>query len=93
MMQLFIGIVSGGMGALLGLVLLGASTSLATFLVGMVLGFVLSNVLFQVVASAVDTVVVCFAEAPTQLQQNHRHEISQRMIQAWRTAYPSECGF
>jgi hypothetical protein len=43
----------------------------------------------SVVASAVDTVIVCFAEAPAELQLNHPH-LSNQMVQAWRLVYPEE---
>lgn len=94
MMQFFIGLISGGVSVVLGLLVLGLSVSpLATFFIGWLLGMVLSNILLQLVTSAVQTVVVCFAEAPSELQQNHPPELSSRMIEAWRSAYPNECGF
>jgi hypothetical protein len=83
-LQLVIGVVCGAIGVVLGLVFLFAP--LTGGLLGLVLGVMLSSILFQVVTSAVDTVVVCFAEAPNPLRQNHPPEISERMIQAWSTA-------
>jgi len=41
-----------------------------------------------VVASATDTVIVCFAESPNEFQANHP-ELSQHMLEAWRQMYPS----
>jgi predicted HD phosphohydrolase len=43
----------------------------------------------SVVASAVDTVVVCFAESPNEFQTNYPH-LSEQMVQAWRRTYPQE---
>jgi len=91
LMQLLIGVVCSGIGIVLGLVFVGSPV--AGLLLGFVLGIALSGILFQVVTSAVDTVVVCFAEAPNMLRANHPPELSDRMITAWRAAYPNECGF
>jgi hypothetical protein len=55
-------------------------------------GILSSILVLNVVSSAVDTVVVCFAESPNELRANHP-QVAQRMIQAWRAAYPSDCGF
>ncbi len=71
MMQFFIGLISGGVSIVLGLVVLGLSVSpLATFFIGWLLGMVLSSILLQLVTSTVQTVVVYFAEAPSELQDN-----------------------
>jgi hypothetical protein len=43
----------------------------------------------SVVASAVDTVVVCFAESPNEFQTNYP-QLSEQMVQAWRRTYPHE---
>ena len=93
-MQLFIGIISGGLGVLFGVVVLDNEmvSPLACFIIAMILGIAISDVVLQVVSSAVNTVVVCFAEAPNELRQNHP-ESSDRLLQAWRTAYPSEFTF
>ncbi len=71
MMQFFIGLISGCVSIVLGLVVLGLSVSpLATFFIGWLLGMVLSSILLQLVTSTVQTVVVYFAEAPSELQHN-----------------------
>jgi len=41
----------------------------------------------SVVASAVDTVIVCYAEDPNTFQANHP-ELSERMRDTWREAHP-----
>lgn len=43
----------------------------------------------SVVSSAVDTVLVCFAEAPGELRQNYPR-LSNQMVRAWRRVYPDE---
>ena len=43
----------------------------------------------SVLASAVDTVIVCFAEAPNALQTNYPM-LSDQMLRAWRMTYPQE---
>jgi hypothetical protein len=45
----------------------------------------------SVVASAVNTVIVCFAEAPREFEENHP-QLSMEMRSAWRQAWPDECG-
>lgn len=46
---------------------------------------------FGIVASATDTVIVCFAESPNDFQSNHPL-LSQEMLNAWRQIYPNEFG-
>jgi len=46
----------------------------------------------SVVGSAVNTVIVCFAEAPNEFQRNHP-ELSEEMRATWRQAWPVECGY
>ena len=57
--------------------------------VGFILGFALCATLFSVVSSAVNTVIVCYAEAPNEFQQNHP-QLSEEMRAAWRQAWPNE---
>lgn len=90
-MQFWIGVLSGAMGIVLGLVF-----SLNPFIggiFGFVVGLILSSILFSVVNSALDTVMVCFAESPNNLRLNHPPEISQRLMETWKVAYPNECGW
>jgi hypothetical protein len=91
MMQLFVAIISGALGVVFGVVF-GLHQPIASFVIGFTLGMSLSSIVLQVVSSAVNTIVVCFAEAPNQLQLNHP-ESSARLLQAWRSAYPSEFTF
>lgn len=43
----------------------------------------------RVVASAVDTVIVCFAESPNDFRRHHP-QLHQAMVQAWLATYPTE---
>lgn len=46
----------------------------------------------SVVSSGVNTVLVCFAEAPGELRQNHPR-LSNQMVRAWRLVYPEEFSY
>ena len=59
------------------------------FVLGFLFGFALSATLFSVVSSAVNTVIVCYAEAPAEFQQNHPR-LSEEMRAAWRQAWPND---
>jgi len=56
------------------------------------IGVVISAITLSVVDSSVDTVLVSFAEAPLEFEENHP-ELSSEMREAWRQVYPAECGF
>jgi hypothetical protein len=43
----------------------------------------------SVVSSAVDTVMVCFAESPNEFRSNYPL-LSEQMVRAWRKTYPQE---
>jgi len=64
---------------------------LVGFILGFLVGAVFCSVLLGLVGSAVNTVIVCFAEAPTDFQNNYP-ALSLEMRQAWREAYPDQCG-
>lgn len=71
--------------------ILGESPHASLFAIGFIIGYSLASILMGVVLSAVDSVIVCFAEAPAEFQTNHP-ELSEDMIAAWRKVYPQECG-
>jgi len=56
------------------------------------IGIVISMITLSVVDSSVNTVLVCFAEAPAEFEKNYP-ELSSEMRDAWREVYPAECGF
>jgi Plasma-membrane choline transporter len=51
------------------------------------IGYLMAITVFSVIGSAVNTVIVCYAEAPNEFQTNHPL-LSERMTDAWRRAYP-----
>ena len=71
---------------------LGEDAYSLVFSLGFIIGLSLSVVTMSVVQSAVNTVIVSFAEAPNEFQANHP-ALSQQMMSAWRQVYPEECGF
>jgi hypothetical protein len=114
LLQLLIAIMSGGIGAFWGWLLILRNIDQEDdrdvnfsalwhifFWVGFVLGVILSDVLFRLISSAVDTVMVCFAEAPNQLSvlsSAHTNapllktQLANEMVLAWRQVYPNEFG-
>lgn len=64
------------------------SVSAACAGLGFVSGLVLSSIMFSTIASAVNTVIVCFAEGPAEFEANHP-ELSRRMRETWLEFYPN----
>jgi hypothetical protein len=62
------------------------------FGMGFIVGYAICAVLFSLVSSAVNTVLVCYAEAPNEFQRNHP-ELSQKMRDAWRHAWPNDFSY
>jgi len=48
------------------------------------------SILMSTIASAVNTVIVCFAEGPAEFEANHP-ELSRKMRETWISFYP-DCG-
>lgn len=63
------------------------SDEAAAFILGFIVGLAVCSVLLSTVASAVNAVLVLFADAPAELQQNYP-EISRNMRQVWSEIYP-----
>ena len=93
MMSLLVGLITGLVGVILGFVFLGPVEAIPAFFLGAILGVASCEILFGVVISAVNTVVVCFAESPNQLRTNHEPGLYRDLVEAWRKAYPQDCGF
>jgi len=93
MMTTLIILIMGLVGVLLAFIV-DTSWIFVGLFMGIVLGTMSCQILFGVVTSAVNTVVVCFAESPNQLNQNgHDTKHFQELIEGYRKAYPNECGF
>ena len=54
---------------------------------GFIVGVVLCSIFLGSIASAVNAVIVLFAEAPAEFQQNYP-ELSNQMRTAWMGVYP-----
>lgn len=90
MVSICVGVITGIIAAIVGSVMHQDGTIIGgAFIIGMIIGFVLCNTMFGLISSAVNTVIVCFAEAPADFQHNHP-VLSSQMIVAWRVAYPNE---
>lgn len=63
-----------------------------SFSVGFMMGALFASTLLGVVSSAVNTVIVCYAEAPNEFQQNHP-QLSEDMRLAWRQAWPQDFNY
>mmetsp|Transcript_10959 Transcript_10959/g.15679 ORF Transcript_10959/g.15679 Transcript_10959/m.15679 type:complete len:538 (-) Transcript_10959:247-1860(-) len=61
------------------------------FLIGFVIGMVLSGIFMGLLSSAVDSVIVCFAEAPQEFNETHP-ELAEEMNKTWRDAWPDVGG-
>jgi uncharacterized membrane protein YphA (DoxX/SURF4 family) len=65
------------------------NTASFAFLLAFIVGLVICSSLMSTIGSAVNTVIVLFAEAPAEFEQNYPH-LSQQMRTAWLGAYPNE---
>lgn len=61
------------------------------FFVGFLIGMVLSGIFMGLLSSAVDSVIVCFAEAPQEFNETHP-ELAEEMNKTWRDAWPDVGG-
>lgn len=66
------------------------SISVTCAVLGFVAGLFLSSIMMSTIASAVNTVIVCFAEGPAEFEANHP-ELSRKMRETWIEFYP-DCG-
>mmetsp|Transcript_11498 Transcript_11498/g.33882 ORF Transcript_11498/g.33882 Transcript_11498/m.33882 type:complete len:533 (-) Transcript_11498:189-1787(-) len=64
-----------------------ATSAGVPFFFGLLIGYYISSVLMGLIGSAVNTVIVLYAEAPNEFQQNHP-KLSTEMRSAWRQAWP-----
>lgn len=71
---------------------LGGAEGPSAFLVGFMMGALFASTLLGIVSSAVNTVIVCYAEAPNEFQQNHP-QLSEEMRASWRQAWPNDFNY
>lgn len=65
-----------------------SNTGAFAFFLCFIVGLVICSVLMSTIGSAVNAVVVLFAEAPAEFQQNYP-DLSQQMRDAWLGAFPN----
>ena len=70
-------------------VLSSPSPPFSALSVGFVIGLVLSGIVMGLLSSAVDSIIVCFAEAPNEFAESHP-SLAQEMQTAWSAAWPEE---
>ena len=56
-------------------------------LVGLIIGAIMSSIIFGSLHSCIDTIIVLYAEAPSEFEANHP-ELALEMNNAWSMAYP-----
>lgn len=66
---------------------LAGSNDLIAFVIGLIAGLVIISVLLGTISSAVNTVIVMFADSPREFASNHP-ELSAKMTQLWGQFYP-----
>jgi len=59
------------------------------FLLPMIIGTAVANLVVTIVASACDTVLVTFCEAPLDFERNHP-ALHRQLLEAWQLVYPEE---
>lgn len=94
MMSLAVGLASGLVGLIFGLLDSGMFAAFgldnaagAAFAIGFLTGLAFASVIFAVVASAINTVIVCYCEAPAELERNYPY-LSANMRSSWTQAWP-----
>ncbi len=91
LVSVVVGALSGFLGMLLGKAT-GWNSVGVVFVSCFLIGLSMATILMNVVLSAVDTVIVAFAEAPAEFQTHHP-ALSNNMILKWRQVFPEDCGF
>lgn len=88
-----IGLIVGGVGVALAslnsqVLELAVNSLAAAFGIGFVAGLFVCSILLSTIASGVNTVLVMFADAPQEFQQNHP-VLSEKMRTVWQEFYPN----
>lgn len=65
----------------------GTSNTVSAFIIGFIVVLVLCSILLSVIGSAVNAVIVCFADGPQEFEA-HYPELSNQMRTAWAEVYP-----
>lgn len=54
---------------------------------GLIIGFAVSAVMMNVIKGAVNTLIVCFADAPAKLEENHPQTVRD-LAETWSSVFP-----
>ena len=65
----------------------GGNATWIAFFLGFIVGTAICSILLSTIDSAVNAVVVLFADAPSEFQQNYPN-LSNKMREAWSSVYP-----
>ena len=96
---LLVSLVSGAIIGAIGLVIQVSTSLFSTedvaqtnlkayvFILGFFIGLVITSILMSVIGSGVNSVIVLFAEAPAEFQQNYP-ELSRKMREIWSQVFP-----
>ncbi len=88
MISFGVGLITGGFAALIAYSF-NLQVAGAAFGIGFFVGLILTSILLGLVGSGVKTAVVCYAEDPKAFEDNHP-ELSHRMRESWRVAFPND---
>lgn len=65
----------------------GGNSLVVAFLLGFIIGLVICSIALSTIASAVNAIIVLFAEAPADFARNYP-DLSRKMTQIWSEVYP-----
>lgn len=65
----------------------GGDAQILSFLLGFIVGMMICSIVMSTIGSAVNAVIVLFAEAPADFQRNYP-ELSNNMRQTWSEVFP-----
>jgi hypothetical protein len=65
----------------------GGDAKIISFLLGFIVGLMICSIVMSTIGSAVNAVIVLFAEAPAEFQQNYP-ELSTKMRATWAEIFP-----
>jgi len=92
----FLSFISGALSGCVGLIIeassdlfdeAGGNSKAVSFTLGFTIGLVLCSILLSTIASGVNAVIVLFAEAPAEFDQNYP-ELSSKMRETWNAVFP-----
>jgi len=67
-----------------------AAAKWMAFGIGVFVGIFIASIMMNVIKGAVNTVIVCYADSPAKLEENHP-QLTHRMAKSWVAVFP-DCG-